>query len=121
MTQETWEVLLRFLLTINDTLLAPPTVKDSIGQQLCERVLSVLFEVWVCACAINFPSPPLWKTLREMCCQWRHHEALIAQWHRINMAFTARVLLIMYGPDFPELQIRKSVEFSLGLLYRYYF
>ncbi|ELT94828.1 hypothetical protein CAPTEDRAFT_133737 [Capitella teleta] len=105
MTQETWESLLRFLLTINDTLLAHPTVRDSIGQQLCERVLSVLFEVWVHACSVSFPSPPLWKTLREMCCQWRHHEALVAQWHRVNLAFTARVLQIMYGPDFPQLHI----------------
>lgn len=43
--RETWESLLLFLLAINDTLLAPPTVKDDVADQLCERVLSVLFEV----------------------------------------------------------------------------
>lgn len=43
--RDTWEVLLLFLLAINDTLLSPPTVKDDVADQLCERVLSVLFEV----------------------------------------------------------------------------
>lgn len=43
--RETWESLLLFLLAINDTLLAPPTIKDDVADQLCERVLSVLFEV----------------------------------------------------------------------------
>lgn len=43
--RETWEALLLFLLAINDTLLSPPTIKDDVADQLCERVLSVLFEV----------------------------------------------------------------------------
>lgn len=43
--RSTWEALLLFLLGINDTLLSPPTVKDDVADQLCERVLSVLFEV----------------------------------------------------------------------------
>jgi len=50
LTRETWEALLLFLLAINEILLAPPTVKDDVGDQLCERVLSVLFEVWLLAC-----------------------------------------------------------------------
>lgn len=43
--RETWECLLLFLIAINDNLLALPTVKDDIADQLCERTLSVLFEV----------------------------------------------------------------------------
>ncbi|XP_067010015.2 ral GTPase-activating protein subunit beta [Anabrus simplex] len=105
LTRETWEALLLFLLAINDTLLAPPTVKDDVGDQLCERVLSVLFEVWLLACARCFPSPPLWKTFRETCMNWRHRLALIEQWNRVNLALTARMLEFMYGPTFPELKI----------------
>ncbi|XP_021916328.1 ral GTPase-activating protein subunit beta isoform X3 [Zootermopsis nevadensis] len=105
LTRETWEALLLFLLAINDTLLAPPTVKDDVGDQLCERVLSVLFEVWLLACARCFPSPPLWKTFRETCMNWRHRVALIEQWNRVNLALTARLLEFMYGPSFPELKI----------------
>ncbi|XP_069691801.1 ral GTPase-activating protein subunit beta isoform X2 [Periplaneta americana] len=108
LTRETWEALLLFLLAINDTLLAPPTVKDDVGDQLCERVLSVLFEVWLLACARCFPSPPLWKTFRETCMNWRHRVALIEQWNRVNLALTARLLEFMYGPTFPELKISEE-------------
>lgn len=105
--RDTWEALLLFLIAINDTLLAPPTVKDDVADQLCERVLSVLFEVWILACAQNFPSPPLWKTLRECCMNWRHRIALVEQWNRVNLALTSKLLTFMYGPTFPELKLGK--------------
>ncbi|XP_049763292.1 ral GTPase-activating protein subunit beta isoform X1 [Schistocerca cancellata] len=103
--RHTWEALLLFLLAINDTLLSPPTIKDDVGDQLCERVLSVLFEVWLLACVRCFPSPPLWKTLRETCMNWRHRVALVEQWNRVNILLTARLLEFMYGPSFPEIKI----------------
>lgn len=109
MTRETWESLLLFLLAINEVLLAPPTVKDDVGDQLCERVLSVLFEVWLLACVRCFPSPSLWKTLQESCAIWRHRIALVEQWNRVNLALTARLLEFTYGPTFPELKIGKLV------------
>lgn len=104
---ETWESLLLFLLAINEGLLAPPTIKDDVSDQLCERVLSVLFEVWLIACVRNFPSPSLWKTLQESCKLLRHRIALIEQWNRVNIALTARLLEFLYGPSFPELKICK--------------
>lgn len=107
LTSETWESLLLFLLAINEVLLAPPTVKDDVGDQLCERVLSVLFEVWLIACVRCFPSPSLWKTLQESCALLRHRISLIEQWNRVNLALTARLLDFTYGPNFPELKIRK--------------
>ncbi|KAF4523460.1 hypothetical protein B566_EDAN008869 [Ephemera danica] len=108
LTRETWEALLLFLLSINDALLAPPTLKEDIGDQLCERVLSVLFELWLLACACSFPSPPLWKTLRESCMKWRHRLALVEQWNRVCLALTARLLEFTYGPSFPELRISEE-------------
>lgn len=109
LTRETWESLLLFLLAINEILLAPPITRDDVGDQLCERVLSVLFEVWLLACARCFPSPSLWKTLYESCALLRHRIALIEQWNRVNLALTARLLDFTYGPLFPELKIRKFV------------
>ncbi|XP_058804059.1 ral GTPase-activating protein subunit beta isoform X2 [Phymastichus coffea] len=103
--RETWESLLLFLIGINDALLAPPAIREDTGEQLCERVLGVLLEVWLVACERNFPSPPLWRTLREACLRWRHRLSLIEQWNRVCLALTARLLHIMYGPMFPELKI----------------
>lgn len=82
-------------------------VVDDIGDHLCERVLSVLLEMWLLCCARCFPSPSLWKTFRVMCINWRHHEALVLQWHRVNHVLTCRLLRFMYGPDYPELQLCK--------------
>ncbi|CAG9819469.1 unnamed protein product [Phaedon cochleariae] len=113
--RETWETLLLFLLAINDTLLSPPTVKDDVADQLCERVLSVLFEIWLLACAQCFPSPPLWKTLRDSCMNWRHRVALIEQWNRVNLALTSKVLVFMYGPTFPELKIGEDDLIPAGM------
>ncbi|CAH1959125.1 unnamed protein product [Acanthoscelides obtectus] len=50
-------------------------------------------------------APPLWKTLRESCMNWRHRVALVEQWNRVNLALTSKVLVFMYGPSFPELKI----------------
>ncbi|XP_032308199.1 ral GTPase-activating protein subunit beta isoform X16 [Drosophila ananassae] len=104
MDRQTWDTLLLFLLAINEILLAPPTVKDDVGDQLCERVLSVLFEVWLLACVRSFPSPSMWKTLQESCAMWRHRVALVDQWNRVNLALTARLLEFCYGPAFPQLK-----------------
>lgn len=102
-------------MAINDTLLAPPTVKDDVADQLCERVLSVLFEVWLVACAQCFPTPPLWKTLRESCMNWRHRIALVEQWNRVNLALTSKLLHFMYGPTFPELKLGEEDPIPHGM------
>ncbi|XP_060532463.1 ral GTPase-activating protein subunit beta isoform X4 [Cylas formicarius] len=113
--KDTWESLLLFLLAINDTLLSPPTIKDDVADHLCERVLSVLFEIWLLACAQCFPSPPLWKTLRECCMNWRHRVALVEQWNRINLTLTSKVLIFMYGPSYPELKIGEEDLIPKGM------
>ncbi|XP_011343434.1 ral GTPase-activating protein subunit beta isoform X5 [Ooceraea biroi] len=106
--RDTWESLLLFLIGINDALLAPPATREDAGEQLCERVLGVLLEVWLVSCERSFPSPPLWRTLRESCLRWRHRLALVEQWNRVCLALTARLLQIMYGPMFPELKISEE-------------
>lgn len=108
MERETWDALLLFLLAVNDTLLAPPSVSDDIGSQLCERILGVLFEVWLLACHRCFPTPPLWKTFRELCCSWHHRTPLIDQWNRVNLVLTVHVLNFMYGLNFSEVKIPKE-------------
>ncbi|KAJ8257305.1 hypothetical protein GJAV_G00184170 [Gymnothorax javanicus] len=105
MARETWEVLLLFLLRISDTMLAPPTVGGGIAEKLADKLVSVLLEVWLLACARCFPTPPFWKTAREMLANWRHHSAVVEQWSRVISALTSRLLRFTYGPSFPQFKI----------------
>ena len=83
----------------------PWICSDDISDHLCERVLSVLFGIWLMACNKCFPSPSLWKTFRNMCIYWRHHEALVVQWHKVNHVLTAHMIRTMYGPTYPQLVV----------------
>ncbi|XP_041112421.1 ral GTPase-activating protein subunit beta-like isoform X1 [Polyodon spathula] len=105
MMRETWEVLLLFLLQINDTLLAAPTAPGGIAEHLAEKLISVLFEVWFLACTRCFPTPPYWKTAREMLANWRHHPPVVEQWSRVTCALTSRLLRFTYGPSFPPFKV----------------
>lgn len=51
LTRETWETLLLFLLAINDTLLAPPTIKGNVF-------------AGICSIQIFFSINPLWRNQR---------------------------------------------------------
>ncbi|XP_013140740.1 PREDICTED: ral GTPase-activating protein subunit beta [Papilio polytes] len=99
-----WRSLLLLLLAAAAALLAPPAPHHG-AEQLCERVLCVLFEVWILACHRCFPSPALWRTLREQCVRWRHRAPLAEQWARASLCLTARLLAHMYGPMFPAMPI----------------
>ncbi|CAH0687643.1 unnamed protein product [Spodoptera exigua] len=103
-----WKQLLLLLLAAASALLSPPAPHHSAAEQLCERVLCVLFEVWILACHRCFPVPPLWRTLREQCVRWRHRAPLTEQWTRASLALTARLLKHMYGPLFPVMPISEE-------------
>ncbi|KAG8446286.1 hypothetical protein GDO86_013933 [Hymenochirus boettgeri] len=103
--RETWEVLLLFLLQINDTLLAAPTLTGGIAESLAEKLIGVLFEVWFLACTRCFPTPPYWKTAKEMVANWRHHPAVVEQWSKGICALTSRLLRFTYGPSFPPFKV----------------
>ncbi|XP_027897478.1 ral GTPase-activating protein subunit beta isoform X4 [Xiphophorus couchianus] len=105
MVRETWEVLLLFLLRINDTLLAPPSVGVGVAEKLAEKLMAVLFEVWLLACTRCFPTPPYWKTAREMLSNWRHHPPVVEQWSRVACALTSRLLRFTHGPSFPPFKV----------------
>ncbi|XP_029470457.1 ral GTPase-activating protein subunit beta isoform X4 [Rhinatrema bivittatum] len=105
MARETWEVLLLFLLQINDTLLAAPTVPGGIAESLADKLIGVLFEVWFLACTRCFPTPPYWKTAKEMVANWRHHPAVVDQWSKVICALTSRLVRFTYGPSFPPFKV----------------
>ena len=110
MSPLTWEALLKFLMIINDMLLSPPNMSGGLAEHLCDKLISVLFEVWLHASCHHFPAPSMWKTLHELCASWRHHNSMIDYWSRTSFALTRRVIQYMYGPSFPvpPLPTRKS-------------
>ncbi|MGH0165770.1 UNVERIFIED_CONTAM: hypothetical protein FKN15_066484 [Acipenser sinensis] len=76
-----------------------------IAEHLAEKLISVLFEVWFLACTRCFPTPPYWKTAREMLANWRHHPPVVEQWSRVICALTSRLLRFTYGPSFPPFKV----------------
>ena len=101
MSHLTWEALLKFLMIINDMLLSPPNISGGLAEHLCEKLISVLLEVWLYASCYHFPAPSMWKTLQELCMSWRHHSAMIDYWSRTSLSLTKKVIQFMYGPSFP--------------------
>lgn len=110
MSPLTWEALLKFLMMINDMLLSPPKKTGGLAEHLCEKVISVLLEVWLHACCHHFPTPSMWKTLHELCMSWRHHKAMVHYWSRTSLSLTKKVIQYLYGPGFslPLVNARKS-------------
>uniref|UniRef100_A0A672MUN5 Ral GTPase activating protein non-catalytic subunit beta n=1 Tax=Sinocyclocheilus grahami TaxID=75366 RepID=A0A672MUN5_SINGR len=80
-------------------------LKCGIAEKLAEKLISVLFEVWFLACTRCFPTPPYWKTAREMLANWRHHPPVVEQWSKVIAALTSRLLRFMYGPSFPPFKV----------------
>ena len=108
-SRETWQALLKYLLKVLDTLLSPPPEANSLGVTLCSLLIHVLFEAWLCACNTCFPSPSLWKTLRELFANWRHHHCVVEQWNKAVYSLSLRVIAHLYGPSYLS-GIKQSLE-----------
>lgn len=104
MDGETWENLLLLLLAANDVLLAQPGEREDIGTHLCERVITVLFEIWIMACKRCFPTPNYWKTLQYLFSTWRHRPQVIEQWSNVCLIFTQRLVQLNNQMTFINLQ-----------------
>ncbi|XP_071349372.1 ral GTPase-activating protein subunit beta-like isoform X2 [Trachinotus anak] len=102
MSRDTWETLLHFLLRINHAILAPPTAAAG---GVSDLSMAVLFEVWLLSCSRCFPSHSLWQMCRQMLSCWRHQPVVVDQWNRVVAALTSRLLLLTFGPSFPEFKV----------------
>ncbi len=100
LSRDAWNALVLYLLRVSDMLLSPPVTPASLGSLLCEDLVGVLFEAWLRACIDCFPAPNLWKSLRELCCKWRHHRSLVEQWNRLMYALTYHVISLLYTPKY---------------------
>lgn len=100
LSSETWNVLLEYLLKILDMSLSPPTDGMGLGSMLCDKLIHVFFEAWLRSCSESFPSPALWKSLRELCCCWRHHPKVVEQWNKMMYSLTLGVIRHLYSPRY---------------------
>ena len=91
LTKNTSEDILRFYLGISGHLLSVPPLQGGLADQLCEKLINCLIEVWLYISCTHFPSPTLWCTLNEMFLSWRHHPVLITQWNQLMHLLTCKV------------------------------
>ena len=96
--QETWNSIMTALLKVSDQLLSPPREPGSLGEQLSEKLIFVNMNIWLHMSSCSFPSPPLWKALRESCILWRHHPEVVQEWSALMISLTKKVILLLYGP-----------------------
>lgn len=100
MTRETWDCLLLCLLRINSIVLCPPPEPNTIAAHLKAFPVHVLFAAWLHASIRCFPRPQLWKSLHELCTQWRHHRFLANQWTHLIYTLTYQVISNLYTQKF---------------------
>ncbi|KAL1920037.1 uncharacterized protein VTP21DRAFT_1183 [Calcarisporiella thermophila] len=102
-SEETWLVLLKVVMGTTDYLLKAPVSLDStkqppiplgMGDQLCEHLLRVLFELWLRS---KVTCNELWDTLKQCFSRWVHRPQVIQQWVATCLALTQRVIRLLYG------------------------
>ncbi|KAG2228010.1 hypothetical protein INT45_012034 [Circinella minor] len=102
MSVETWTILLKTVLGIADFLLKEPVADNSVtgvvnmGDELCEHLLRVLFELWLRS---RIREVEMWDILKECFMRWSHRSKAIQQWSSITFSLTNRVLNLTYGSD----------------------
>jgi hypothetical protein len=65
LSTETWEVFLKLMLGIVDSLFLSPQAPSLLGNKLCNQALRVLFECWLSAQTFN---PNMWNHLKDRVC-----------------------------------------------------
>lgn len=99
LSNDTWSNIMTALLKVADSLLGVPTEPMSLGEQLSNNLVIVVFDLWLRMCGSSFPSPSLWKALRESCITWRHHPEVVQHWSALMISLTKRVIAVLYGPS----------------------
>ncbi|CAG8459818.1 2057_t:CDS:10 [Ambispora leptoticha] len=92
-SEETWLVLLKVVLGITDCLLRDPST--TMGDELCEHLLRVLFELWLRSKIRNVE---MWNIFKKCFNLWTHRLQTIHQWNATTLALTQRVARLLYGP-----------------------
>lgn len=95
LSKESWDVLLKVLLGVADSLLRLP-VSPSVylAEELGDGVLAMLTEHWLRAGRVP---AGLWRALRALLPRWTHRPAVVAHWASLTHGLTQRVARVLYG------------------------
>ncbi|KAH3766730.1 rap/ran GTPase-activating protein [Pelomyxa schiedti] len=97
---ETWEVILKLLMGMSDSLLCTSNFEEeSCGDLIADRLIAVLYEAWLTSGNMNVD---LWNTFFKLHKNWNMHLAVISQWAATCSALTSSVLARLYTPDPPS-------------------
>ncbi|KAF9932457.1 hypothetical protein FBU30_008160 [Linnemannia zychae] len=101
-SEETWEILLKVILGITDSLLReqPKTAAmlpehGKMSDDLCEHLLRVLFELWLRS---NIRQVHMWDILKKCFQGWTHRIPVLHQWAASSLGLCQRVVRLLYGP-----------------------
>ncbi|KAF9938926.1 hypothetical protein BGZ67_010190 [Mortierella alpina] len=102
-SEETWEVLLKVILGITDSLLReqPATAAlqmpehSKMSDDLCEHLLRVLFELWLRS---GIRQVHMWDILKQCFNGWTHRIPVLHQWAASSLGLCQRVVRLLYGP-----------------------
>ncbi|KAF9574487.1 hypothetical protein EC968_006292 [Mortierella alpina] len=102
-SEETWEVLLKVILGITDSLLReqPATAAlqmpehTKMSDDLCEHLLRVLFELWLRS---GIRQVHMWDILKQCFNGWTHRIPVLHQWAASSLGLCQRVVRLLYGP-----------------------
>ncbi|KAG0082686.1 hypothetical protein BGZ93_002318, partial [Podila epicladia] len=103
-SEQTWEVLLKVILGITDSLLreqhtTPSKVlipeHNKMSDDLCEHLLRVLFELWLRS---NIRQVHMWDILKKCFNGWTHRIPVLHQWAASSLGLCQRVVRLLYGP-----------------------
>ncbi|KAF9109351.1 hypothetical protein BGX27_007698 [Mortierella sp. AM989] len=102
-SEETWEVLLKVILGITDSLLREQPGKSSasmpehskMSDDLCEHLLRVLFELWLRS---NIRQIQMWDILKQCFNGWTHRIPVLHQWAASSSGLCQRIVRLLYGP-----------------------
>ncbi|KAF9102141.1 hypothetical protein BGX29_004915 [Mortierella sp. GBA35] len=101
-SEETWEVLLKVILGITDSLLReqPKTTAllpehGKMSDDLCEHLLRVLFELWLRS---DVREVRMWDVLKQCFQGWTHRIPVLHQWAASSLGLCQRVVRLLYGP-----------------------
>lgn len=93
--------LLRVLVGIADSLLAPPEGRSLLADGLAQDALRTLFEVWVKVSANRGIGaaewPGLWGMFASHAHRWRHRTQTVVWWSDAIQHLTARLCAVMSG------------------------